>query len=164
MVLFPPSPPSNINPGYFPSSAIFPHPLSLPLLPPICPFLFSRLSTSSSAVDTRRSSVGSQTSDGIPANSLLLVPCPASRRMKSFPPTCAAGSNWFRCGWRGVGDGAPLDCLEFLDASKGVVCLRRIRRIDARGPSSDRGACLYLPPPYPPHLPVQPYVSQYPPS
>ena len=54
--------------------------------------------------------------------------------MKVFPPTYVAGSTWFRCGWRGVGDGAPLDGLEFLDASTGVAYLRE-RIIDALGPS-----------------------------
>ena len=48
MVMVPPSPPSKIHPGSLPSSAICPHPLTLPLFPPLCPFLFIRPSTSSS--------------------------------------------------------------------------------------------------------------------
>ena len=38
------------------------------------------------------------------------------------PPTCAAGGTWLGCWWRGLGDGAPHDGLECLDASTGVVC------------------------------------------
>ena len=49
MILVPPYPPSKIHPGFLPYSAIFPNPLSLPLLLPLCPFFFSRPSTSSSA-------------------------------------------------------------------------------------------------------------------
>ena len=145
--MVPPSHPSKIHPGSLSSSEICPHPISLPLLPPIRPFLFSRPSTSSSAVVTHCPSVGSQTSDRLPANALLLVPCSSSRRMKACPPTCAAGSTWFRCGWRGVEDGYPLDCLESLDTLTGVACLRRIIIIDACGPLSNRGARICLSPP-----------------
>ena len=35
--------------------------------------------------------------------------------------TCAARSTWFGCGWRGVGDGSPLDDREVLNASTGVA-------------------------------------------
>ena len=37
------------------------------------------------------------------------------------PPTCAAGGTCLGCRWRGLGDGAPHDGLEFLDASTVVV-------------------------------------------
>ena len=37
------------------------------------------------------------------------------------PLTCAAGGTWLGCRWRGLGDGASRDGLEFLDASTGVV-------------------------------------------
>ena len=36
-------------------------------------------------------------------------------------PTWAAGGPWLGCGWGVVGDGAPRDGLDFLDASTGVV-------------------------------------------
>ena len=94
---------------------------------------------------------------------MLLVSCIESRRMKVCLPTCAAGITWFGCGWRGVGDGAPHDGLEFLDASTGVAYLRE-RIIDALGPSSVIMVPVSVGPPPPPSFPVKPYVSQYPPS
>ena len=53
---------------------------------------------------------------------LTLVSFPVSRCFWACPPTtCAAGRTWLGCRWRGLGDGAPRDGLEFLDASTGVV-------------------------------------------
>ena len=54
---------------------------------------------------------------------LPLVSFPVSRCLWACPPppTCAAGGTWLGCRWRGVGDGAPRNGLEFLDASTGVV-------------------------------------------
>ena len=55
-------------------------------------------------------------------NTLLMVSCPEALRGFEPPPqTCAAGGTWIGCGWRGKGDGAPCNGLEFLDASTGLT-------------------------------------------
>ena len=158
MVMVPPSLPSKIHPGYLPSSVIYLHPLSLS---PDCLLSdhFCLVDRPPPAARGHPSSVR-QTSDKHPANALLLVPCTVSQRMKAFPPDLCG---WWYLVWvwaKGRRRRRPLNCLELLDASIGVAILRRRRRIAARGPSSDCGACLCTPPPFP----VQPYVSQYPPS
>ena len=67
-----------------------------------------------------------ESSNWLPADAMLsLVSCTSSRSMQVCPPTCAAGSTWYGCGWRGVGDSAPLDDLEVLDASTDVAYPRR---------------------------------------
>ena len=114
---------------------------------------------------TRRPSSGSpHTSGWLSTKVLLLVSCPASR-MKVCPPlTCAAGGTWFRCGWRGVGDGAPCDGFEFLDTLTGVA-QSSVPLVEALGPSSMLVVPVSLStPPPPPPFTVQPYVSQYSPS
>ena len=56
--------------------------------------------------------------------------------------TCAAGGTWLRCGCRGVGDGAPRDGLDFLDASTGVVWRVGFSRSPVEeGMSYDDGMC-----------------------
>ena len=53
---------------------------------------------------------------------LLLLSFPVSRWLWACPPlTCAAGGTWLGCWWRGLGDGSPRKCLEFLVLSPGVV-------------------------------------------
>ena len=43
-------------------------------------------------------------------------------RCFGLPPlTCAADGTLFRCWWGGLGDGAPRDVLDCLDAATGVV-------------------------------------------
>ena len=73
--------------------------------------------------------------------------------MKVFPPTCEARSTWFGCGWRGVGDGAPLDDMEVLYASTGVAFPRRNSRRRSWTLVNDCGARLCLPPPPPSPFP-----------
>ena len=80
------------------------------------------------------------------------------------PPTCAAGGTWLGCGCTVVGDGAPRDGLEFLAASTGVA-RPSVHLVGALGPFSMLLVPVSVcPPPPPPDFPVQPYVSQYPPS
>ena len=99
-----------------------------------------------------------QPSDGLLADAMLpLVSCPEYRSMKVCSHTCAAGSTWFGCELRGVGDGAPLNAIDVLNASIGVAYPRRKIRRHLWTLVNDRGARPYLTPP--PPFPIQPYLS-----
>ena len=120
-----PSPPSEIHPVSFPLNA---HCSRILSLSPYCllsvRLLFSQPSTSSSTgchpLSARRKSsslklTSSQchAAPGVLYSLLMYEGCPRL--------TCAAVSTWFGCGRRGVGDGAPLDDIEVLDALTGVA-------------------------------------------
>ena len=123
-VLGPPLSPLHDSPGFlslqclFPVSSLFLHIDSSPSV------------SVSSAVHLQQrlspvvlpSEVFNPPADGRP-NALLLVSCPAVIRRFSPPPplTCAARGNWLVCRWRGKGDVAPNDSLEFLNAPTGIA-------------------------------------------
>ena len=108
------------------------------LLPPLRTCLFRRPSPSSSvwSLGVRPAEVYNPPADGQPMFSpgfLSSVPYEGL-----LPPTYAAGGTWLRCGWRGEGDGAPCNGLEFLNAFTGVAQLSFLRRrswtlVDSRG-------------------------------
>ena len=114
-------PPSNIHPGFFPTRASFPSPLSSlhVCLLSVHISVFSRPPPAASGPSSsvrRKSSALRLTADQCP----LLVSCPAAHmQVCTPPPTCAAGGTWLGCGRRGKGDSAPRDGLESLDASAG---------------------------------------------
>ena len=121
----PPSPPSEIHPGYLTTKAYLPRIISLsPYFLLSVRLLFIRLSTSSSAGCHLSSSRRKSSDFRLTVGRCHAFPgCLSSVLMYEGLPclTCVAGSTWFGCGWRGVGDGAPLDDLEVLDTSTGVA-------------------------------------------
>ena len=103
------SPLSPPPPQYFPAWAPCLQPLfpcvhiSLLLLRPLCLFFVYLSSPPVAPVVTRRPPVTDWRP--VPWCPWCSFQCPDVWGF--FPPTCAAGGTWVRCGWRGVGDGAP---------------------------------------------------------
>ena len=125
MMALPPPPPSDIHPGSLTIKAHCPHILYLYpyLLLSVC-LLFSRPSNSRSASCHPSSARRKSSVFQLTAGQCHAAPgCPSSVPMYEGWPclTCADGRTWFGCGWRGVGDGNPLDDLEFLNALTGVA-------------------------------------------
>ena len=104
--------PSSISPATFPARVSLSHPLASSLSV-FRLFVFHPVAP----VVTRRPPelTGGQfhAAPGVLSSVPMFVGVP--------PPTCAAGGTWIGCRWRGLGDGAPRDGFEFLDASTGVV-------------------------------------------
>ena len=122
MVLFPPHLPSKIHPGSCPQCIL---PLAS-LLSSHCLLsvhfcVVGRPPPAALSPVIRPSEVYNPPAD-CRQNALLLVSCSASRMKVCIPSlTCAANVTWLGCGWRGEGDGAPCDGLEFLNVSTGVA-------------------------------------------
>ena len=120
MSLVPLSPPSDIEPDTLPSKAICLRIFYLSyyfLISVRLPFSFT--STSSSAVCHPPSSRLKSTTFPLTAGRCHSDPsCLFNVPMFEGLPrlACAAGSTWFGSGWRGVGDGAPPNDVDVLDA------------------------------------------------
>ena len=122
MVLVPPLPPPRFTRVSCPSVQFS---CTYSLSPPIASFLsvcrlFDRPPPAAPVVTHRPLVVSLQPSDWLPANAKLpLISCPVSRSMKVCPPTYAAGSTCSKCGWRGVGYGAPFNIWPSTSSSAG---------------------------------------------